>query len=181
VVIAALGAEPIIPVLPGAKGSKVLAPVFAYNNKTLGKNIVVIGGNQIGTETGMHLAELGHSVTLLAKEKRLATDANGIYLSSERWDLFKSFGFITEVTVKDVSGGKVTYTDANGKEQTIPADNVIIYAGRKPRQDEALKFYGSAERFFMIGDCSSNGDIVRLSDGSVRTGIFSAFSAASQI
>jgi hypothetical protein len=75
----------------------------------------------------------------------------------------------------------VTYVDANGGEKSINADNVVIYAGRKPRQDEALQFYGSAERFFMIGDCSSEGDIVKLSDGCVRTGIFTAFGAASQI
>lgn len=181
VVITALGADPIIPDIKGAKGSTVLAPIFVYNNKTLGKDIVVIGGNQIGTETGMHLAETGHNVTLLAREKRLATDANGIYLSSERWDLFKSFSFITEATVKGISEGKVTYADAEGNEKSIQADNVVIYAGRRPRQEEALKFYGSAERFFIIGDCSSDGDIVRLSEGCVRTSVFTAFSAASQI
>lgn len=43
------------------------------------------------------------------------------------------------------------------------------------------QFIGSAERFFVIGDCSCDGDIVRISEGNVRTSQRTAFSAASQI
>jgi len=180
-VIVALGADPVIPDLPGAKAANVRTPIFAYGDKTLGRDIVVIGGEQIGTETGMHLAELGHNVTVLTPAKRLAGDANGIYLSSERWDLFKSFSFITQATAKGIADGKVTYVDAGGAEKTIQADNVVIYAGRRPRQEEALRFFGSAERFFMIGDCCCDSDIVKIGEGNVRTSIRSAFGAASQI
>ena len=182
-VIVAMGAEPIIPDIPGAGGSNVLAPVFAYNNKALGKDIVVIGGEQIATETGMYLAETGHNVTVLTEEKELASDANFIHLSSERWDTepFKTFSYVTGATVKSISEGEVAYTDAKGGEKSIKADNVIIYAGRKPRLDDAVKFYGTAKRFFVIGDCSRSGDIVRISDGNVRTSQRTAFAAASKI
>jgi len=182
-VIVALGAEPVIPDIPGAGASNVLAPIFAYNNKTLGKNIVVIGGEQIGTETGMYLAETGHNVTMLTADNKLAPDANFIHLSSERWDTdpFRTFSFITGATVKGISRGKVTYVDEKGIENSLQADNVVVYAGRRPRQEEALKFVGSAERFFVIGDCSCDGNIVRISEGNVRTSQRSAFSAASQV
>ena len=55
--------------------------------------------------------------------------------------------------------------NAKGSEKSILADNVIIEAGRKPRQEEALKFHGSAKRFFIIGDCSNDGDIMKLRKG----------------
>jgi len=183
VVIAALGAEPVIPEIPGAGAVNVLAPIFAYNNKSLGKNIVVIGGEQIGTETGMYLAERGHNVTVLTADKKLAPDANFIHLSSERWetDRFKTFSFITEATVKNISESKVTYVDSKGSENFLQFDNVVVYAGRKPRQAEALKFFGAAERFFVIGDCNGNGNIVRISDGNLRTSLRTAYGAASQI
>jgi hypothetical protein len=49
----------------------------------------------------------------------------------------------------------------------------VVSAGRKPRKDEALKFYGLAERFFIIGDCDSAGFLPSVG----RT----AWAAASQI
>jgi 2,4-dienoyl-CoA reductase-like NADH-dependent reductase (Old Yellow Enzyme family)/thioredoxin reductase len=180
-VLVALGAEPIIPDIPGSRAGNVLAPIFVYGNKAIGKNVVVIGGEQIATETGMYLAANGHNVTVLTAEKNLASDANKIYLGWERWRFFKTFGYIAEASVKGISGGKVTYIDAKDDEKSIQADSVVIYAGRKPRQEEALKFYGSADRFFIIGDCGRYDDIVRIGDGNVRTSQRTAFAAASKI
>jgi pyruvate/2-oxoglutarate dehydrogenase complex dihydrolipoamide dehydrogenase (E3) component len=180
-VLVAAGAAPIIPDIPGADGRHVLAPIFAYNNKALGKEIVVIGGEQIGTETGMYLAENGHNVTVLTTGSKLAADANGIYLSVERWGHLKNFSYITGAAVKKISKENVIYVDAKGGEKSIPADNVVIYAGRRPRQAEAMKFYGAANRFFMIGDCSSEGDIINIIDGNLRSSLVTAFSAASKI
>jgi len=180
-VIVALGAEPVMPDIPGVKGSNVLAPIFAYGNNAVGKNVVVVGGEQIGTETGMYLAGSGRNVTVLTKEKGLATDANKIYLGWERWRFFKTFSYVTEATVKEISKEKVIYADAKGDEKSIQADSVVIYAGRRPRQEEAMGFYGSAGRFFMIGDCGGEGDLVKIVQGNLRKSILSAFAAASKI
>jgi 2,4-dienoyl-CoA reductase-like NADH-dependent reductase (Old Yellow Enzyme family)/thioredoxin reductase len=180
-VVVAIGAEPVIPDIPGIKAANILAPIFVYGNKTIGKNVVVIGGEQIATETGMYLAGIGHNVTMLTSEKTLASDSNKIYLAWERWRAFKSFNYITEATVKGISEGKVTYLDAKGNEKSIQADSVVVYGGRRPRQDEAFKFYDSASRFFIIGDCSSEGDIVKISQGNLRKSMATAFAAASKL
>jgi len=68
VVMVAAGADPIIPDIPGATGKNVWAAtdVYGVENK-LGKNIVVIGGAEIGMETAMYLAENGHDITLLTR------------------------------------------------------------------------------------------------------------------
>jgi 2,4-dienoyl-CoA reductase-like NADH-dependent reductase (Old Yellow Enzyme family)/thioredoxin reductase len=184
VVIVAAGADPVIPDIQGAKGSNVLAPIFAYGNKTLGKNIVVIGGNQIGTETGIYLAQNGHRVTVLTTEKTLAADANQIHYFGQlrtAWEALSNFSYIIEVTATAVLEGEVAYADAKGNKKSIQADNVIIYAGRKPRHDEALKFYGAADRFFMIGDCGAHGIVQAHAQGNVRECTRTAFAAASQI
>jgi NADPH-dependent 2,4-dienoyl-CoA reductase/sulfur reductase-like enzyme len=182
VVLAALGATPILPDLPGGDGT-VLSPVYAHGDKTLGKSIVVVGGEQIATETGMHLAETGHTVTLLTADRKLAPDANFVHLSRERWNMekFKTFNYVTRAVVKSISKGQVIYADARGDETSIPADTVVVYAGRRPRLDEALGFNGVAGRFFVIGDCSMDGDLVRICDGNVRTSQRTAFAAASKI
>jgi 2,4-dienoyl-CoA reductase-like NADH-dependent reductase (Old Yellow Enzyme family)/thioredoxin reductase len=176
-VVVATGAEPVIPDIPGANGSNVRAPIFVYGNeKALGKEVVVIGGDEFGVQTGMYLAENGHKVTLLASGRDLAPDATPIHYKDmfrQAWESLKNFSFITGVTATGLSEGKVTYIDAKGNENSIQTDSIVIYAGRKPRQDEALKFYGTADRFFIIGDCRAEGNIRK----SMRT----AFAAASMI
>jgi 2,4-dienoyl-CoA reductase-like NADH-dependent reductase (Old Yellow Enzyme family)/thioredoxin reductase len=187
-VILAIGAEPYVPDdIPGAKGN-VYAPIFVYGNEqTMGKNVVVIGGDQIGTDTAMHLAQKGKKVMVLTTEKELASDANWAI----NWDLIRlyqsleaqgNFSYVTEATVKSISeDNKVTYVDAKGVEKSIPADNVVLYAGRKPRQEEAMKFAATAKRFFIVGDCKMPGIIKTHWEGNMATSIRSGFAAGSEI
>jgi 2,4-dienoyl-CoA reductase-like NADH-dependent reductase (Old Yellow Enzyme family)/thioredoxin reductase len=188
VVIVAIGAEPVIPDdIPGAKGRNVRAPLFVYGAEdSLGKNVVVIGGDQIGTDTAMHLSQKGKNVTVLTTEKSLASDANG----AVRWGLESlyaslkaqgTFSYVTEVTVKSISKNKVTFADLSGAEKSIAADSVVIYAGRKARQEEAMKFAGFAKRFFVVGDCKIPGIIKGHWDGNMATSIRSGFAAGSEL
>jgi 2,4-dienoyl-CoA reductase-like NADH-dependent reductase (Old Yellow Enzyme family)/thioredoxin reductase len=176
-VLVAAGAEPIIPDIPGANGSNVWTPISVYGNeKALGEKVVVVGGSNIGTETGMYLAENGHKVTVLTRQEKLAYDATPIHyieMVRDAWEAMATFSYITRATTTAISAGKVTYTDADGKEKTIEADSVVVSAGLRPRHDEALKFYGSAERFSIIGDCRAIGNVHECTR--------SAFAAASLI
>jgi len=177
VVLVAAGAEPNIPDIPGAHGDNVWKPIDVYGReKELGENVVVIGGAEIGVETGMYLAENGHKVTVLTRQKELAPDAMPIHYIeqlTDAWEALDTFSFITEATTTGISKGKVTYVNPRGKSQSIKADSVVICGGMNPRQDEALKFYGSADEFHIIGDCEAG--------GSVLTSMRSAFATASQI
>ncbi len=186
-VLLALGSTPIIPDIPGATPGNVLAPIYAHGNPTLGKHVVVIGGDQIGTETGMYLAEKGHRVTVLAKEAGVAEatetvvpfDSKEFYLSSTRWEpLGDAFRYMVGTAVKGISKGSVIFTDAGGKEKTIQADSIIVSEGRKPRLAEAMAFSDVARWFFMIGDCNPKEGVVRKG---IRTAMRSAFAAASEI
>jgi 2,4-dienoyl-CoA reductase-like NADH-dependent reductase (Old Yellow Enzyme family)/thioredoxin reductase len=173
-VMVALGAEPVISNIPGADGKNVYNAVDVYGKeKSLGKNVVVIGGDKVGTQTGMYLAENGHTVMVLTSSKELIK-AEGPHQVIDTYLDMKNFSFMTEATAKGISDGKVTYVNAKSSDKTIQADSVVIYAGFKSRLDEALKFSDTAERFFTIGDCNGLGGMVR---ACTRT----AFAAASQI
>ncbi|MBP1610026.1 MAG: hypothetical protein H6Q04_2261, partial [Acidobacteria bacterium] len=74
-----------------------------------------------------------------------------------------------------VANGKVTYKDASGSEKSVDADSVVLYAGLKARQDEAMRFSGSAGQIFIVGNCSGR------TSGGVQTTQRSAFFAASQV
>jgi hypothetical protein len=93
----------------------------------------------------------------------------------DAYDYLDNFHYLLEVMPKRISKGKVTYTDASGKEQSIKADAVVIYSGLKARQDEALAFFDSAvNAFHAIGDCTGRG-------GDVQKVIRSAYFTAAQI
>jgi 2,4-dienoyl-CoA reductase-like NADH-dependent reductase (Old Yellow Enzyme family)/thioredoxin reductase len=184
-VIVASGASPVIPDIPGANGSTVRAPIFVYGaEKTLGKNVVVVGGRQLGTETGIYLAQSGHNVTVLTEDNSLAPDANQIHFSQqlrEAWEALSNFKYVTNAKVTEISSGEVSYVDRKGNNKSVPADNVVVYAGREPRRDEALTFFGSARQFFIIGDCSAPGTVLDHADGNIAKSMRTALAAASQI
>lgn len=177
VVFAALGAAPVIPNIPGVDGRNVWNVETVYGNeKSLGKNVVVIGGGETGAETGMYLAENGHQVTVITSGKELVVN-NRVHYPTEIIDAYrrmKNFTAVTGAVVTGISKGKVTYTDSSGGTKSVSADDVVIYAGLRARQDEALAFYNATPRFFAVGECNGVGF-------GVQKTIRNAFFAASQI
>jgi 2,4-dienoyl-CoA reductase-like NADH-dependent reductase (Old Yellow Enzyme family)/thioredoxin reductase len=171
-VLFAAGTEPVIPKVPGADGSNVWNVVNVYGNeKALGKNVVVIGGGR-GAETGLHLSQCGHKVTVLASGRQLVQQEGphqGINFQNT-----DNFSYILQATTTRISNGKATYKDAKGEEKSIQVDDVVVFGGFKPRKDEAMKFAGVANQFFIIGDCTGNG-------GDIRKCNRIAFAAASRI
>jgi len=124
---------------------------------------VIIGGGEYGVETGMFLAKVGHKTTMLTSNKDLLPLTRVHYqeIMIDVYEHLENFSYILETIATRISDGKVFYTDATGNEKSIPADSVVLYAGLKAKQDEALKFYGSARNaFFTIGDCTGKcGDV----------------------
>ena len=176
-VLVAVGSEPNIPRIPGVDGSNVYNIVDSYNReKSMGRDVVFIGGGEFGADAGMHLAKAGHNVTMLTSGKELFPNNMPHYPITiiEAYEDLKNFSIITEAMVTGISAGKVTYMDAAGSEKSIKADSVVVYSGLKPKKDDALKFYGSAKQFFTIGDCSEKG-------GNIQKCIRSAFFTASEV
>ena len=162
-VIVAIGAEPKNLNIPGADSKKVVMPIAVYGHEEeLGKNIVVVGGGEIGAETGLYLAECGHHVTLLTRQDRVAPDATCTHyreMFEERWLREKNFHFFTNVQIESVTDTGVIYRDKAGALCELPADNVVISGGRASDTEFALSFYGSANEFFLVGDCKTPGNV----------------------
>ncbi len=176
-ILVAVGSDPVVPRIPGADGKGVYNIVEAYSNeKSMGKNVVFIGGGEFGADVGMYLANAGHNVTMVTAGKELFPNNRPHYPETiiQTYEDLKNFLVITEAVPTGISSGKVTYKDAGGTEKSLKADSVVIYAGFKPRKDEALKFYGTAKQFFAIGDCSDMG-------GNIQKSIRSAFYSASEV
>lgn len=177
VVMAALGSKPNVPNIPGADGKNVHTPLSVYgDHKRLGETIVVIGGSESGSETGLYLAQNGHKVTVLTRQHVLAPEAAQVHYVEMLHNACKrepNFSHITLAVTTKIEADGVTYRDEQGVEHKLLCDDVILSGGVKPCIDEAMKFYGSAPRFCLIGDCEKA--------GSIQTCMRSAFAAASQL
>jgi 2,4-dienoyl-CoA reductase-like NADH-dependent reductase (Old Yellow Enzyme family) len=86
-IIAALGARPSIPDIPGIDSTNVFSAEEAYRQpERTGKNIVILGGGLVGIELAIFLAGLGRRVTILEMMETMNDGGNplhGLALSNE--------------------------------------------------------------------------------------------------
>ena len=161
-VIAAVGAEPVIPPIPGAdKGHVTVATDAIMHSEKIGQKVVVIGGGEVGVETGMFLAKQGKDVTVIEMRDELAADTTFMHYRSmftAAWEAIPTFGYVLEASAKEIGDNTVTYTK-DGQDVTIDADSVILSVGMRAKTDEALSFYNMADEFYMVGDCKKPGTI----------------------
>ena len=157
-VIIAVGAEPLILPLPGMEHGVVATSVYGRED-TLGKSVVIIGGGQVGCETALHLIEKGIKVSIVEMQSKLAPDASPtcrtemmVLLGDEA-----AKGMFTELTnarCQSVEPGKVHYLDAEGKEQTVTGDTVILASGMRARSALADSFMTiDVPESVEVGDC----------------------------
>lgn len=162
-VVVAVGAVPAVPNIPGAEGDNVMAAIDVYENKSGVKGrVVVVGGGEVGVETGMYTAGLGHETLVLEMTDTLAADSTPIHYRSmfrQAWETTEHFGFYTQATCVEIRSDCVVWRDAEGALHEEPADTVIIAAGMKACTDEALRYAASGGRFHMIGDCKKVANI----------------------
>ncbi len=179
VLLAAVGAEPAASRIPGADGKNVFNIMGSYSSRSsLGKNVTIIGAGVYGTETAICLAKDGHKVTIITSEKQLIPDdAIGPHNMENQLDIsltHHNISRILEAVATRIEGGKVFYRDTSGSEKSVAAESVVVYAGLRPRMDEAMKFAGAAGQFLLLGDCTGQA-------GNLQKTMRSAFFIASQV
>ncbi len=157
-VIIAVGAEPLMLPLPGFNTENGIVATDAYRNEDqLGKKIVVIGGGQVGCETALHLADKGFDVSIIEMQSSLCPDASKTCGDEIRILLAANPNFtaICGAKCKSLTKNSVTYTDAEGSEQTIECDTVILAAGMKARTALADSFVTDCDvpEWAQVGDC----------------------------
>jgi pyruvate/2-oxoglutarate dehydrogenase complex dihydrolipoamide dehydrogenase (E3) component len=176
-VLIAVGSEPLLPPIPGVTGPNVIPVTEVYGKEDqLAEKVVIIGGGEVGMETGMHLAKEGHQVTLLEIQSKLAPDAQPIHYYSmfqAAWEALPHFKPLTDSCCTAISDTGVTYVDKAGEEHALEAGSVVIAAGMKARSDEVMKYLGVSVCLYVVGDC--------VQAGSIQKAMRSAFSTASTI
>ena len=174
-VIVAVGAEQIVPNIPGIKNKNVFmaADIFGKEDE-LGQKVVIIGGGMVGCEISIHLGEKGHQCTVVEMGEYIAGNAQ----LSQRIHILK---FMEESKVIGLPENKCTkiteqgvyVVDADNQEKFLEADSVIICVGNKAKTIERDVFKDVAFDVINVGDCVKAGDI--------RTAVHSAWDAAATL
>ena len=176
-VIVAIGSEPLYLPIPGLDGDNVVPAIRTVEEEpNMGEHVVVIGGGEIGVEMGIYLAQKGHQVELIEIGDTLSPESVPVHFRSifeQTWENQEGFTYHLKARCTGVDPDGVRYMDAEGNEQKLYADKVVLAAGMKAKQDEAMTFLDGTVRTHMIGDC--------LKVGCIQTGLRAAYALANNI
>lgn len=170
-VIAAIGAEPLVPGIPGIEHA--IPATDAYGRESeLGTKVVVIGGGQVGCETALHLARAGKEVTILEMQTTLAPDASTTHRDELMVEFEKdadNINIVVSGCCSRIGEHDVTYV-REGETKTIEADSIILSVGMKPLAALADTFMGLSDEYAQAGDCIK----ARTVDEATREGYYAA-------
>jgi 2,4-dienoyl-CoA reductase-like NADH-dependent reductase (Old Yellow Enzyme family)/thioredoxin reductase len=157
-VLVALGAEPVLPNIPGVEGETVcsiLDPQVRQIPK--GSSVVILGGGISGCEEAYILAEEGCSVTLVEQLPKIGfqkEDATFVYALPLllRLERHPDITIFTQTKCTSLEHGQVTLESPDGT-RTLKADWVICATGMRSRWEEAEAFRNSGKQVIYLGDC----------------------------
>jgi pyruvate/2-oxoglutarate dehydrogenase complex dihydrolipoamide dehydrogenase (E3) component len=162
VLIIAVGAEPVLPDIPGITGENVLeASALTANLDRIGKNVVVLGGGQVGCESALYLAQTGREVTVVEQADDICRDANGRHRPLLLSGLTGLVRVMTGTKGLEVSEKGLICENAEKKKFLLEADTVIVAAGRRPLRKIAEALYDCAPEIAEVGDCVKPGQITQ--------------------
>jgi 2,4-dienoyl-CoA reductase-like NADH-dependent reductase (Old Yellow Enzyme family)/thioredoxin reductase len=177
VVIIAVGAEPIIPDIPGINKSHVVWAGDVNTGKVkTGNNVLVVGAGMTGCETALNIAQQKKKVMIIdmAEEQEIAKDTS---LVNKIWlkELLNQHGvkFRTEIKLEKITDKGAVITDKELNQIEIYADTVVLSLGVKPLSETVKALKGFSKEEYIIGDCSNPRNIM--------AAIHDAFNIAAEI
>ncbi len=154
-IIAAMGAKPIRPGIPGIDRANVIGAVDIYKNpERAGKNVVILGGGLVGVELGLFLSMNGSKVTILEMLPALSYGAAGVHGAFLDMKI-PQYGIEVALGTKavEITDSGVVGEDTDGIQKLFEADTVVYAVGMNPDWERANALHGSAKEFYQVGDC----------------------------
>lgn len=160
-VIIATGSKLILPNIPGVERQNVTTFEKVLRGEAkIGKDIIVIGGGEIGAETTYFLANEGHRLTILTRMGEVAPKMN----SFRKKSLMRKFvdyhvKILTNTDIEQILDDKVIVIDRARKRQTLKMDSVVIARGWESEGELFEKLKDRVHTIHRIGDCVEPRDI----------------------
>jgi 2,4-dienoyl-CoA reductase (NADPH2) len=137
------------------EGSELMvdASEVAHGRVPTGREIVVIGGGKIGLVVAEALAHKGAKVTIVEREKRIASDVMPSFKwRHSAWVDELGIEVVTQARVVKVTPDSVHIVAERGGARMIPADTVIAAAPRRPNQELFHEFEWMVDEVHGCGD-----------------------------
>jgi 2,4-dienoyl-CoA reductase (NADPH2) len=179
--IVATGATPFLPRIPGINHSKVvLAWDLLAGKATVGRKVIIVGGNAVGLETALYLAHQGtlspevlhflmvnraespdtleqlldrgnKEVCVVEMTRKVGQDIG----SSTRWTVMAE---LKRLGVKIIAGAKAIEVGETGlviqkeaRQEILPADSIVIATGSKS-ENALASIKDLVPELYVIGD-----------------------------
>jgi 2,4-dienoyl-CoA reductase-like NADH-dependent reductase (Old Yellow Enzyme family)/thioredoxin reductase len=154
VLIVAVGAEPVIPPIPGINGRNVISANDLSNTGVeIGKVVVILGGGLVGCESAIHLAQMGRVVTVVEMLDKVAGDANGRHRPILLDWLTRLATVRVGLRATRVTEDGLYCSDSNGNEIFLFADTIVCAVGQRPLLSVVDSLKDCAQEVVEVGDC----------------------------
>jgi pyruvate/2-oxoglutarate dehydrogenase complex dihydrolipoamide dehydrogenase (E3) component len=162
ILVVAIGAEPIIPQIPGMNGANVLRlNALLEENPQFGRRVAVLGGGLVGCETAIHLMRQGKEVTVVEMQTDYAQDAPRFHKEAIRLQFQKGINLALGKKAVEVTEQGLRCLDEHGNEVFFPADTIFCAAGLRGREAEIDALCDCGVPCFPIGDCVRPGQVTQ--------------------
>lgn len=171
-VIVAVGAVPSTPPLPGVEHA---AGVWQVLDGTVpapkGKDVVVIGGGNVGCEAALYLLEFGNRITIIEMTPTLSAGQEATHRERDLAILREKGARLQVCTrVSSIEADGVNYTDSEGVPCRANADLTVLATGQRPAGGELLEALSAkGVNAVLCGDS--------MEQGNIRTNIAAGFKA----
>lgn len=155
--IVAVGAAPVMPPISGIDRPHVISAVQAllHPERLPGKEVVILGGGDVGCECALFLTEQGYRVTIVEMLRELLLTEEVITL---RLDLLKR---VEEAEIRALTNSRALEITADGvlvqrgddPPQLLRAEAVVVAVGMQPLSALAHQLAGECADVYLIGDC----------------------------
>ena len=184
-IILATGAGPVMPDIKGLNDDKVIMAWDLLSGKgKVGKRVVIVGGNAVGLETAIYLANIGtispETLHFLAINRAETWDALEILINkgikevtvvevltkygrdigvSTRWTILDE---LKRLGVKIIAGARAVAVRDEGleiekgeKRDILPADSIVIATGAKPDNNLEKELRNLVSEIHVVGDAAA--------------------------
>ena len=153
-IVAALGARPVKPPIPGIDGKTVYGAEYIYTHPDeTGKRVAILGGGLVGIELSIFLSEMGREVTIIEMMPSLNYGGNVVHANSLNWKIKEdNIQLALSTRAKEIREDGIAAEGPEG-EKFFPADTVIYAVGQRPLSDDAIALNDCAPEFYIVGDC----------------------------
>ena len=156
-VIVATGSTPNVIPVKGVKEYGIEACDFLLGKKSVGENVVIVGGGLTGCEIAYELYLQGKKPVIIEMQDDLIT-TKGICLANTSFlrDFFKANNVpvYLETSLSEVRADGVTVKNKDGELISIDADNVIMSTGYRP-----APLTKKSRHVHVIGDADKVGNL----------------------